>query len=918
MENETFLQKIASVLATKHIDNWENLYCILPNKRAKVFLLNELQTKLQKPSFAPKIVSIEEFISEIAAIRAIDDVSLLFEFYAFYKNTTPKEFCQTFEQFSNWATTLLKDFNEIDRYLLKPNTVFSYLKEIEVIKRWEVEQQDLTELIQKQLRFWEMMPHYYEGFYKILKDRKIGYQGLIYREAVKNIETFCINNTSKTFIFAGFNALNEAENIIIQTLITENQAEVYWDIDRVFLEDPYHDAGYFARKTKANWKFYKTNPYEWIDNNFETEKRIEIIGTPKTVGQAKIVGQIINQNITEQKLNKTAVVLGNEHLLLPILNALSVDVQSLNITMGFSAKNNPAQLLINTLFKMHHNTLNRNAKSYVFYYKDVLDLLKNPLIEPFAAAQKTVQIINQNNFTYLTKSKLFELQTKSNPIFDLLFNDWNLSILEILARIQNLLITIKDLIPNESNEQVITKTFIYSLYKTINQLYNYCQNYPFVENVSMLFSLYKQMVEVAEVSFEGEPLQGLQIMGILESRVLDFENVIITSLNEGTFPAGKSTQSFIPMDVKRELGLPTFKEKDAIYTYHFYHLLQRAKNIYLIYNTESEGIDAGEMSRFITQILVEPQKNHQISHHIYNASLPNKPKEPLQIAKSDSLIQRLQEIATTGFSPSSLASYLRNPMQFYFQKVLRIRELDAVEENIAANTLGTIIHGTLENLYTPFINKSLTIDDISSLEKQVDSEVLSQFKMVYKEGEITKGKNLLAFEVAKRYVYNFLKTEKSALQNNETITILALESEQEIEIETSDFSFPIKIKGNIDRIELKNNVLRITDYKSGKVENRNLKLSAWEGLTLDLKNDKIIQLLCYALMCEKMYDSYSMEVGIVSFKNMRAGFMPCSIETSAEKTTIITKEHLNLFKIELMQLISEIMNREIPFTEKVS
>ncbi|MFY8187063.1 MAG: PD-(D/E)XK nuclease family protein [Flavobacterium sp.] len=917
MESETFLQKLAVVLVEEYQENWGHLYCILPNKRAKVFLLDHLQKKINQPCFAPKIISIEDFIGEISNIQSIDDVALLFEFYAFYKETTPKEVCQTFEQFSNWASTLLRDFNEIDRYLLEPNKVFDYLKEIEVIKRWEVQKQDLTDLIKKQLHFWEMMPVYYQSFYDFLIKKKTGYQGLIYREAVKKIESFCGQNSNQIFVFAGFNALNQAEDIIIQTLISNNQTRIFWDIDKVFLEDPYHDAGYFARKTKSSWKHYKTHPFSWIDDHFSQPKNIEIIGTPKTVGQAKIVGQIIENHISEEKLHQTAVVLGNEHLLIPLLNALPQKVPKLNITMGFNAKNNPAQLLVYALFKMHHQAINRDAKNYVFYHKDVIDLLTNPLVAPFVEASRTVKIINQNNFSYITKSKLFDIHGEQNEIFQLLFTDWTQDILTILKSIQSLLIALKNLMPEDTNEQIISKTFIFSVYKTINQLDQHCQLYPFVENVSMLFSLYKQMAEVSNVSFEGEPLEGLQLMGILESRVLDFENVIITSLNEGTFPAGKSTQSFIPMDVKRELGLPTFKEKDAIYTYHFYHLLQRAKNIYLIYNTESEGIDAGEMSRFITQLLVEPQKNHQISHHIYNAALPKKPAEALQIKKSELLMLRLKEIANTGFSPSSLSSYLRNPLQFYFQKVLRINELDAVEENIAANTLGSIVHGALENLYTPFLNQVLTLTDIELMESQLSTEVLNQFKKIYKEGDISKGKNLLAFEVAKRYVFNFLMTEKKAIQDGETICVLALESEKEILISQANDPFPIKIKGNIDRIEMRNGVLRIIDYKSGKVEIHQLKLSNWEGLTLDLKNDKIIQLLCYALMCDDLRKGNSMEVGIVSFKNMKAGFMPCTIDDTGEKLTQINNTHLEKFKTELLILIDEIMNPEIAFLEKL-
>ena len=283
------------------------------------------------------------------------------------------------------------------------------------------------------------------------------------------------------------------------------------------------------------------------------------------------------------------------------------------------------------------------------------------------------------------------------------------------------------------------------------------------------------------------------------------------------------------------------KEKDAIYTYHFYHLLQRAKNIYLLYNTESEGLDAGEKSRFITQLEVEKQNNHTLTHEIYNAVLPETAYQQMVIPKSESVMVRLKEIAEKGFSPSALTSYIRNPIQFYFQKILRISEVEEVEENIALNTLGTIIHETLKVLYGPFIGKFISESDILTCFKQIDAEVLKQFKLVYKEGEIKKGRNLLAFEVAKRNVSNFLKVELESIKSGDAIKIVALEKTFERSLNHPSLPFPVLIKGNVDRIEERNGTIRIIDYKTGKVEKANVMLKTWKGLTEDIKNDKIIQ-----------------------------------------------------------------------------
>lgn len=916
MKPISFLSLLAKHIVANYSAIIEELVVVLPNKRAKVFLLEELKNEIQQNSFAPKIISIEDFIQDIAGIRSVDSVELLFEFYNVYISLTEKE-QQPFEQFSNWGKTLLQDFNEIDRYLLEPNHVFSYLKDIEAIKRWNLEPKDKTKLIENYLLFWENMPLYYDAFYKHLLSKGIGYQGLIYREAVENLNHFS-NSIHHKIIFAGFNALNQAEERIFQHLLSVEKADVLWDVEETFLNDPYHDAGLFARKIKKSWTHYKSNPYEWLFNEFKQPKTIQIMGTPKTIGQAKLVGEIIETISSEQKLENIAVVLGEENMLIPLLHSLPQSVSHLNITMGYSAKNNPAQLLVTKLFKMHQNAFKRSQSSYVFYYKDVLEVLQNPLVEPFAKAKSVVKKMNENNFTFISHTKLLEFNETKTDFFTLLFEKWNDNPVVVLEKISSLLLKIKHFLSLEISEDKMTKSFVYAVFKVINKLTTYCTQFNHITTIEGLFALYKQIIDLAEVSFEGEPLQGLQIMGVLESRVLDFDTVIITSMNEGVFPAGKSQNSFIPLDVKRELGLPTFKEKDAIYTYHFYHLLQRAKNIYLLYNTESEGIDAGEKSRFITQLEVEKQPNHTITHQIYNAYLPEKAHQTMLVEKSDLVMQRLREMAENGFSPSTLTTYIRNPMQFYFQRILRISEVDEVEENIAVNTLGTIIHGALEELYKPHLNIFLSVLNVENMLQLANDEVLKQFKLVYKEGEINKGKNLLAFEVAKRNVFNFLQLEKRLLEQNDAVKVLFLEKNYEQILNDERLPFPIKIKGNVDRIELRNGKLRIIDYKTGKVEQASLSISNWNGLTEDIKYDKIIQLLCYAFMVQSDFPNTELEVGIISFKNLKAGFMPFQIKEGREViVNQVDDSVLDDFKTELIVLLNEILNVEFPFEEKI-
>lgn len=918
MTKTSFLDKIAQVLIENHGDTLSDTIVILPNKRAKIFLIEALKRQIDNTVFAPEIISIEDFIQDIAKLRSIDSIELIFEFYEVYLSSTETTKQQPFEQFANWAKTLLKDFNEIDRYLLEPDKILKYLDDIKEIEHWSVDAEKKTDLINKHLEFWKLLPEYYHSFYAYLKNKGVGYQGMIYREAAINIIPLSKATIDKKYLFAGFNALNAAEERIVQQLLHADQAKIYWDVADTFLNDPSHEASLFVRRFKQKWNHYQSHPFEWITTDFSEAKNIQIIGTPKSIGQAKIVGNILEQQILTNPdfdINKTAVVLAEENILIPLLYSLPASVQNLNITMGYSSKNNPVQILVAKLFKLH--TAASSRSQYVFYYKDLLDVLTHPLVEPYLNAQDLIYRINQQNYTFITHKKVIEIHGQPNNLMALLLNRWNPDIIAVLHSISKLLETIKNNLSNESQEEKIAKAFVYAIFKTINKLINYASQFPHINSLETLHSIYKQIIDLAEVSFEGEPLNGLQIMGVLESRVLDFDTVIITSVNEGKFPAGKSQNSFIPYDVKREFDLPTFKEKDAIYTYHFYHLLQRAKNVYLLYNTESDGIDAGEKSRFITQLEIEKHPNHQLTHEIFNAVLPELAHDPVVIPKSIAVMTRLKEIAEKGFSPSALTSYIRNPIGFYFQKILHIREIEEVEENIALNTLGTIIHETLRVLYEPFVGRFVNEHDLQACHNQLDQEVLNQFKLVYKEGDIKKGKNLLAFEVAKRHVYNFLQLELESLTNGDTLKIVALEQTFERLLQHPNLPFPVLIRGNVDRIEERNGRIRIIDYKTGKVEKRNVALKTWNALTDDLKNDKIIQVLAYAYMYAERAQGKPMEAGIISFKNLKAGFLPFSFKEGKETVSIIDNKMLGDFTEQIVLLLQEILNPDIPFEEKI-
>jgi ATP-dependent helicase/nuclease subunit B len=363
-------------------------------------------------------------------------------------------------------------------------------------------------------------------------------------------------------------------------------------------------------------------------------------------------------------------------------------------------------------------------------------------------------------------------------------------------------------------------------------------------------------------------------MGLLETRSLDFENVILVSVNEGILPAGKSNRSFITYDLKKEYKLPTTKEKDAVYTYHFYRLLHRAKNISLLYNNQTSGIQTGEKSRFLLQLAYESPVNHTITEKLYTPKITIPKKKVRQIEKTPQIIEKLKALAFHGFSPSGLTTYIRNPIDFYDRYILGIRDLEEIEETVAMNTLGTIVHDTLQHLYEPYLNTVLTEDILNQIQKKADSKVAEEFSKTYKDGNIKSGKNRIIFEIAKRYVHNYLKQELQLVKEKNEITITQIENKLEAELTIPELDFPVKIKGLVDRVDQFNNTTRIIDFKTGKVTQTDLNLINWEDVMTDYKYSKIIQVLCYAVMTSEHINKGDIHAGIISFKNQSAGFMP--------------------------------------------
>lgn len=913
---KSFLQQVVDDILRTY-DSLDDLILILPSKRAGTILRTTLANTADKTIFSPRIYSIEGFVEQISNLQTASNMEQLFTLYKAYSSMEYGE-KDNFYTFSKWGQTLLQDFNEIDRYLVDTKDIFSYLANIQEINHWAL-QKDKSEIITNYIKFWNNLEPLYKTFNDLLKAQKLGHQGLIYRTACEQLKDYISNNKNNTHIFIGFNALNTAESYIIQEILAKTKADIFWDGDTYFVEDPIHDAGYFIRQHLNTWPWLKGKALKGVENNYLSQKNIKIIGAPKNVSQAKYVGNLLLQLKKEDTniLKNTAIVLGDETMLNPLLNSVPSELDTVNITMGYPLKSTPLASLFSQYLSIH---IKKDSQGW--YFQQVLDFLSHPYVQILCTenqqnrATRISEAIRTKNWAFITSNNLRSLGEGNEDLLSLLFFGEEVPGNVFLNKCHQIIQILRERFAMSKDS--LGLEYLYKFYSLFNQLQDMVEQYSFVNDLKSLESLYLEIVRNETLDFQGEPLEGLQIMGMLESRVLDFETVILTSVNEGILPSGKSNNSFIPFDLKKYYKLPTYKEKDAVYTYHFYRLLQRAKNIYLLYNTEPDVLEGGEKSRLLTQLLTDENKLADITEIIAAPEITPSIKVLQTIAKDEGLMEMIRAHAEKGFSPTSLSNYIRNPIDFYKRNLLGIDDIMEVEETVANNTFGTIVHDTLEDLYKPYLNTYLEVSMLEAMKKNIRPLVIGHFAKSFADGDISRGKNLIAYNVVVRYVENFIKLELAEVEKHQ-IRILGVEEKLRMDINVPGLNFPVVLKGKLDRIDEKDGVIRIIDYKTGNVTSSQVEIVDWEDVITDYNYSKAFQLLCYAIMYNNSKPIGNIEAGIISFKNLSSGLLKFAVKEkkgSRNKDNSITQDTIAQFMESIKSLIFEIGNPEIPFTEK--
>ncbi len=930
---ESFLQKTAQYIIENYSDGLDDICIVLPNRRASLFLKKYIAAGLNKTVWSPAFYSIEDFVFEISGLSAVDPVSLQFELYEVHKEVEGDN-ASDFEEFLNWSRVLLHDFNDVDLYLANPEVLFTYLNDVKAISLWNPDGKPLTEFQQNYLGFFNSLLKYYTLLSGRLLAKRRVYQGLAYRTLALNMDKTIKAVTRKKVVFAGFNALSYSEEKILFGLEKAGKAEILWDADRYYTDDPIQEAGKFLRKYFQDADEGKV---KWIGEYFlKGSKDIRIVGVPNLAGQAKVAGALLEKS--DLDLENTAVVLNDESLVMPLLNSIPGKVEDFNLTMGLPLKLTPFFNLTEALFQMNENSMKfdkSGGKKLLIYFKDILKIIGHPYInelfgfygEPDFAAALTKKIRESNRIFYFPDDIEPVLKVARKDLKQILLsvlNPWGDDIEKAIAVFTGLTEALQPVFAGNDKTSVDME-YLFGFSKIFVKLKAMIDEYPFINSSATLKSLFLQVAGSTGIPFYGEPLKGLQIMGMLETRTLDFENVIMLSVNEDMIPSGKSQNSFIPYDLRREFNLPTYRDNNAVYAYHFYRLLQRAKNVYLLYGTEATELGGGDKSRFVTQIQTElPEYNPDIKikeQIVVNRLNIGKQNEEIEIEKTKDIVEKLLKTATSGFAPTALNVYRRCPLQFYFQYILKLGETEEPEETIEARTLGKVVHEVLELFYKPFVEKNITVTDVERMIPGVEKYVKASFKEHYKDGDIDYGINHLIFKVANMFVVNFLKKEKDFLkmlsEKKQQMIIRNLEKKYTAEINFKSSLFPdgqgiALMKGTFDRVDEVNGKTRIIDYKTGYVNKTDLVLKDWEDLMTESKYDKNFQLLFYGWLYGKSNPGAGeMETGIISFRQLSAGLMIAGLP---EKEPV-TPQSLMEFEEIIKSILMEIFDTEVPFIQ---
>jgi len=938
----SFLYRIANTFYSNKNEQISNLTFVFPNRRAGLFFRKYLSEITDKPLFSPEILTINECFAAASTLQLSDKLSNLFLIYRIYKKLSNTD--ESFDSFVFWGEMLLNDFDEVDKYLVDARQLFQNVTElneiellfnvlndrqIEAIRQFWKNFIPVSEEKTKEqfIATWKVLYEVYSEFVAQLKTQGLGTEGMICREVAEKLKSKQSIPLweNKQFVFVGFNALNPCEKALMLALKNNGQADFYWDYESEQLRDPDNPASlYFAENTTI------FPSKHIIDSQPEklSGKKIKLVGIPSAVGMTKYVYATLEKlNLDSSKNGSwidTAVVLPDESLLLPLLYAFPPEIDKINITMGYPLSSTPVVGLLAQIFELHRRVRNSKNKTW-FYHKNVLDIIHHQYISQLYSAEteKIANDMSRFNKIYVTDTELHK-----NKLLTTIFSTINSTsefINYLLSILQQLSSGWKNA-ANEDNDYQLECDFLQQFYITINRIKTIISENSDESGITIdtLSRIIMQLVAGISIPFVGEPLDGLQVMGVLESRGLDFENLIITSFNEGIFPKKTSLNSFIPYTLRRGFGLPTFEHHDAITSYNFYRLIHRAKNLYFVFDSRTEGTQNGEVSRYINQLNYHYGLNIETQTVNYDISFGE--TKPVAVVKNEEIMQKLNRFLADGdakryLSASSINTYINCPLQFYLTKIEQLNEADEIKETIEDDVFGTLFHAVMEYIYEPYNGQLMTaekVETISTNQLLIDRYIRKAFTEKYyrlNTNELVEleGSNLLIANVLRKYVLKVLQYDKMYAP------FTYIESERSCFITLPISCGNVNITGVIDRIDEKEGKLRVLDYKTG---NGNLEFNNIDEV-FEYNNDKrpkyILQTFLYGTLYKQYAGGKTLIPGIIYLRDTYKDNFSTEIVNKQTKTKVDNyEEYEDDFLGALKSCLEDIFNPDVAFKQSES
>lgn len=936
-----FLYQVASLFYNEYGAEVSKLAFVFPNRRTGLFFQKYLSEVADKPLFSPTILTINDLFIQLSGKQSADRISMLFTLYDIYIRHSGS--AETFDEFLYWGEMLLNDFDDIDKYMANARMLFTNvtdLREIENDFDFLSEEQiaairtfwssfypkNDTPNQEQFLAVWQILYTLYEDLRTTLAAESKGYEGMIFREVVERMEKEEFGELPYTqIIFVGLNALSVAEERFLARLQKRGIADFYWDYASPRVLDRDNKASYFVERNRKQYPSAHSLP---LEEDIQTE--IEIIGIPSGIGQAKQVYSLLsdlckNEELSAENALRTAVILPDEHLLIPVLNAIPEQIRRINVTMGYPLAGTPVASLMEYILALQKNVRYVDRQP-VFYFRDVLPILNHRYItttcpELISQLVKDISEYNKIYIGYADLNKTPLLSILFTPVTAVdTFSDYLINVLQELNKVMSLQ-------SGEEDEEATQRTndleqeFIFHYFTTVNRMKEVMQEARIEMKIDTYFRLLKRLTDTITIPFHGEPLSGLQIMGVLETRALDFDRLIILSMNEGIFPLRKTANSFIPYNLRRGFGLPTYEHQDSVWAYHFYRLIYRAKHVSLLYDTRSNGLQTGEVSRFIHQLHYHyevPLRNKLV---VYNVSSSKTPA--LQVNKSPEVMQRLAAFHKGGsraISASAVNTYLDCPLKFYFTVVEGIREEEEVSETIESNVFGSILHKVMEELYQPFCGKMVTADLLKAIKKDtpvMTGAIARAFAEVFFKTDIVRpltGQNFLIGEMIRKYV------EKVLERDGKLTPFRYIESERKISrlLSLTDKT-DIQLKGFIDRIDEVRDAVRIIDYKSGSGTTIFTNVESLFDKEVADRAKAVMQVFMYAWMIGPLQSGKAIQPGIYYMRTLFSDSFDAGvhqrIERSKTEHVVDFANYFDEFEATLRGCLDEIFGNEVPFTQ---